>query len=266
MRLTTIGTGTVAPSPTRVCAGHLVEAGDVRLLMDCGGGVVHRMAQLGLAWGEITHVALTHYHPDHVSDLVPLVMAFRYGQLPARRAPLVIVGPPGVGDFLASLTTALWPTMLDAGFPVEVREAAHGEKVDLGGGTTLESHKVPHTNESVAYSVEHGGRRFVYTGDTGPDAALGAWASGCDVLLAECSLPSDMAVEGHLTPETAADLAAAARPGLLALTHFYPPVERVDVAALVAQRFDGPVALAVDGWRTELGAATAAEAPDSEDD
>ena len=265
MRLTTIGTGTVSPSPTRVCAGHLVEAGDVRLLMDCGGGVVHRMAQLGLAWREITHVALTHYHPDHVSDLVPLVMAFRYGQLPARRAPLEIVGPPGVSAFLERLTTALWPSMLEPGFRVDVREAPPGEPLELGPGTTLASHKVPHTDESVAYSVEHAGRRFVYTGDTGPDAALGAWAAGCDVLLAECSLPSDMAVDGHLTPETAAELAAAARPGLLALTHFYPPVERVDVAAIVGQRFDGPVALAVDGWRTELGAATAAEASATED-
>ena len=95
----------------------------MRLLMDCGGGVVYRMAQLGVAWGEITHVALTHYHPDHVSDLVPLVMAFRYGQLPARQAPLVIVGPPGVGAFLERLTTALWPSMLEPGFAVEVREA-----------------------------------------------------------------------------------------------------------------------------------------------
>ena len=265
MRLTTIGTGTVAPSSTRVGAGHLVEAGDVRLLMDCGGGVVHRMAQLGIAWGEITHVALTHYHPDHVSDLVPLVMAFRYGQLPARTAPLVIVGPPGVREFLSRLTDALWPSMLEAGFPVEVREAPHGERLDLGSGATLESRKVPHTDESVAYSVEHGGRRFVYTGDTGPDAGLGEWAAGCDVLLAECSLPGDMAVDGHLTPESVGELAAAARPALLALTHFYPPAERVDVAAIVAERHDGPVALAVDGWRTELGAATAA-APESEDD
>jgi ribonuclease BN (tRNA processing enzyme) len=259
MRLTTIGTGTVSPSATRVCAGHLVEAGDVRLLMDCGGGVVHRMAQLGLAWSEVTHVALTHFHPDHVSDLVPLAMAFRYGQLPPRGTPLVIVGPPGVRAFLERLTAALWPSMLEPGFPVEVLEAPPGERLALGGAATLESCKVPHTEDSVAYSVEHAGGRLVYTGDTGPDDALADWATGCDVLLAECSLPSDMAVAGHLTPETAAALAARANPALLALTHFYPPVERIDIAALVARQHAGPVALAVDGWRTELGAATAAE-------
>jgi ribonuclease BN (tRNA processing enzyme) len=117
---------------------------------------------------------------------------------------------------------------------------------------TLRPCKVPHTEESVAYSVEAGGRRLVYTGDTAPDAALGAWAAGCDLLLAECSLPAELAIPSHLTPEQAGDLAAAARPGLLVLTHLYPPVERVDVPALVATRFDGPVVVAHDGWTHEL--------------
>jgi ribonuclease BN (tRNA processing enzyme) len=61
-----------------------------------------------------------------------------------------------------------------------------------------------------------------------------------------------MSVAEHLTPETSGELAAAARPRLLALTHFYPPVERVDVAAIVGTRYDGPVVLAHDGWTTTI--------------
>ena len=87
MRLTTIGTGTAAPSAARVNAGHLVEAGDVRLLLDCGSGVAHRMEGLGLDWRGITHVALTHFHADHTSDLATLFVAWRWGQLPPRSAP-----------------------------------------------------------------------------------------------------------------------------------------------------------------------------------
>jgi ribonuclease BN (tRNA processing enzyme) len=97
----------------------------------------------------------------------------------------------------------------------------------------------------------------VYTGDTAPDPTLGAWAAGCDLLLAECSLPAALAVPSHLTPEQVGDLAAAAHPGRLVLTHFYPPVERVDVAALVATRWPGPLVLAHDGWSTSLSAADA---------
>ena len=104
----------------------------------------------------------------------------------------------------------------------------------------------------MAYSVEAGGRRIVYTGDTGPDESLGPWASGCDILLAECSLPEAMAIATHLTPQQCGALGAAAQPGVLALTHFYPPVEAVDIRGAVATRFDGRVVLATDGWSLDL--------------
>ena len=77
MRLTTIGTGTAAPSRGRVQSGHLVEAGAVRLLMDCGSGVASRMADLGVQWQTITHLAITHFHADHVVDLPTLLYAWR---------------------------------------------------------------------------------------------------------------------------------------------------------------------------------------------
>ena len=225
----------------------------MRLLLDCGSGVVHRMAGLGLDWRTLTHVAITHFHADHVSDLATLLVAWRYGQLPPRAEPVTVVGPAGTRALLARHAAALWGDLLTPGYPVEVVELAPGTPLPLGDGATLASRPVPHTAESVAYSVEHGGRRIVYTGDTAPDASLGAWAAGCDVLLAECSLPAAMAVPTHLTPEQVGELAAAAGPRRLVLTHFYPPVEQVDVAAIVAARWSGPTALAHDGWSAEVG-------------
>lgn len=252
MRLTTVGTGTAAPAAGRVQSGHVVEAAGVRLLLDCGSGVVARMAALGVDWRTLTHVALTHFHADHVSDLATLFVAWRHGQLPPRVEPVTVVGPPGTAALLARLASALWSDLLAPGYPVHVVELPRGGAMALGEGVALGSHPVPHTAESVAYSVEQGGRRIVYTGDTAPDASLGGWAAGCDVLLAECSLPAAMAIPTHLTPEQAGELAAAARPGLLALTHFYPPVERVDVAALVATRWTGATVLAHDGWSVDV--------------
>ena len=49
MRLTTLGTGTVSLTPDRVCAGYHLQAGAVSLLLDCGSGVAHRLAQHELA-------------------------------------------------------------------------------------------------------------------------------------------------------------------------------------------------------------------------
>ncbi len=252
MRLTTVGTGTVAPHAQRVCSGHLVEVPSVTLLLDCGSGVVHRLANLGLPWTSITHVAITHFHADHIADLAMLCYAFRYGQSPPRNAALQVIGPPGIRDVMDRLSLVFGTWLHAPGYPLQIVELASGSRASLGGGVELTAYAVPHTLESVAYSVEHGGRRVIYTGDTGFDSAVAQWAAGCDVLLTECSLPDSLAIPSHLTPAQAGRMAAIATPALLALTHFYPPVESVDIAAIVAEQFDGPVVLTTDGWFIDL--------------
>jgi ribonuclease BN (tRNA processing enzyme) len=251
MRLTTIGTGTVAPHPTRVCAAHLVESADVRLLLDCGHGAVHRMAALGLDWTSITHVAISHFHPDHVGDLPLLIMAWRYGTLPPRTAPVTLIGPPGTVALIEHFAAALGDWLRAPDYPLAIEELASEASLDLGGAR-LSAWKVPHTEESVAYSVEAENRRLVYTGDTGFDEKLAEWARGADVLLAECSLPGEMALPTHLTPRQCGRLAQVAEPGRLVLTHFYPPVEASDIACEVRESFAGEVVLAEDGWSMEI--------------
>ncbi|MFN2564826.1 MAG: MBL fold metallo-hydrolase [Gemmatimonadaceae bacterium] len=253
MRVTTLGTGTVALAPGRARAGLLVEAGPVRMLLDCGSGITQRLADHGVDWMGITHVALTHFHTDHFGDLPTLVFAWKYGALPARAASVDVYGPPGTAALLGRLADAFGEWLREPGFPLRVEEIAPGGAVLLPGEVRLSARKVPHTDESVAYSVEYGRRRVVYTGDTGYDPGLAEWAGACDLLVCECSLPRAMAVPIHLTPEECGTIAAAARPGHLALTHFYPPVEQVDVRAIVAGQFAGLVTLAYDGWYIELG-------------
>ena len=122
MRLTTVGTGTAAPTRGRVQAGHLVDAGGVRLLMDCGSGVASRLADLGIPWQEITHLALTHFHADHVIDLPTLLYAWRYGDLPPRTRPLDIIGPLGTVRLLSRFAGVFGEGLLSLGFPISVRE------------------------------------------------------------------------------------------------------------------------------------------------
>ena len=256
MKLTTIGTGTAAPHASRVSASHLVECGSgphpVRLLLDCGSGAVHRMASLGIDWSSITHVAITHFHADHIADLPMLLMGWRWGQRPARTAPVTVYGPPGTGALMERMAGVYGAWMLAPGYPLTVREIVADEIVRLGEMVTLTTQSVPHTVESVAYSVADGERRLVYTGDTGVSDALGAWATGCDLLLAECSLPDAMAMREHLTPRHAGQLAAQAVARRLVLTHFYPPVDVVDILGDVAQYYTGPTVLATDGWSIEF--------------
>ena len=213
------------------------------------------MASLGIKWQEITHIALTHFHADHISDLVMLVMAWRWGQLPPRESPVTLYGPEGTGELLERLAQIYGEWMLAPGFPLTVRDLSADEIVALPSGVELCPHPVPHSAHSVAYSIRHNGVRLVYTGDTAFSSNLGEWAADCDLLLAECSLPDSMAVREHMTPRQVGELASVAKARQLVLTHFYSPVEAVDIAAQVAAHYKGPLVIATDGWCTEISAA-----------
>ncbi|HEX9631831.1 MAG TPA: MBL fold metallo-hydrolase [Gemmatimonadales bacterium] len=247
--LTVLGSGTVAPSATRTAPAHWVEAGTVRLLMDCGAGALHRAAALGVPWNTVTHVALTHFHVDHWGELPLLLLALRWGIEPARTAPLSLLGPTGLALRLDHLCGAFGSWVREPGYPLEVIELGPEGERALAGGVTLEWTRTPHTDESLAFGVRCGGLRLVYTGDTGPSEELGRWARGCDVLLAECSLPDDRALALHLTPSQAGTLAREAECKSLVLTHFYPPVEAAQPAQRAGTTYAGPIAAARDGDR-----------------
>jgi ribonuclease BN (tRNA processing enzyme) len=247
VRLTVVGSGTISLSPTRGCAAYLVEAGDARILLDVGAGAAHTMARHGMDWWGITHVVLSHFHLDHLADLPTLVFAWRHARFAPRTAPLTIVGPAGTKELMTRWAAALGDWLATPGFPVEIIEPALETPVALAAGVTLTSRSVPHSAESVAYSIEHDGKRLVYTGDTGHDPSLGTWAAGCDLLLAECSLPDSMPVSIHLTPRETAELAAVAGPGMLVVTHMYPPLEGIDLRAELGARWAGPTVIATDG-------------------
>jgi ribonuclease BN (tRNA processing enzyme) len=252
VRITVLGSGTIALSASRSCAAYYVEAGDARLLVDCGSGTTRRLAELGIPWQEITHVVITHFHIDHHADLPNVIFAWKYGMLPPRSAPIDVIGPVGTASLLERLAAAYGEWVTAPGFPVRVVEMAPDGSFDLGGAR-LDCAKVPHTAESVAYSFSEGARRIVYSGDTGFDAAFAGWALDCDLLLLECSLPQPMAIPEHLTPEQCGEIARLAMPRRLVLTHLYPPVENVDIPGIVAAKYDGPVVIAHDGWRTDIG-------------
>ena len=233
-----------------------MEAGEARLFLDCGSGVTRRLAELGIEWPSITHIAITHFHLDHYADVPTLLYAFRYGMLPMRSTPLEILGPVGTKALFDKLAGVYGSFMTAPVYPQTIHEIEPGASRDLRQSVDppmrLSAFKVPHTAESVAYSIALGSRRIVYTGDTGVSPELGEWAKGCDLLVAECSLPTAMAIPEHLTPEQVGELGRAAQPGMLALTHFYPPVEQVDIERLVRRSYAGPLTLAHDGWQFEI--------------
>jgi ribonuclease BN (tRNA processing enzyme) len=250
---TVVGCGTVVPEPDRVCSGYFVEAGDVRLLLDCGPGVVHHMARFGLPWAGLTHVAITHFHNDHLAELPSLLFALKHGRLPPRSTPLGLLGPPGLAARRNHLAAALGDHVSDPGFPVVEIEIEPGRSLALAQGVDLLSHRTPHTDHSVAYRIEADGLTIGYTGDTGFSEDVARFLHGCDLLAMECSLPEDRAMETHLTPERAARMAALAEPRELLVVHVYPLLDRDALPRLLRSAgWDGPTTVAADGLRRVL--------------
>lgn len=253
LRYTCLGSGVLLPDDARRSAAHRVDAGDVRLLMDCGAGTLHGFDRHGVPWNDVTHVALSHFHADHVGDVAALLFALQHGLSPAREAPLEILGPQGTRRFMDGLETAFGNWVRERSFPVAVHELAPGGRSVLGEGVELLCHPTPHTDRSLAYRVESHDGVVGYTGDTGPSADVAEFLAGVDLLVAECSHPEELGHDNHLTPSGVAALARAAGPRLLLLTHVYPTLPLEELPERVrAAGYSGETALARDGLAVEV--------------
>jgi ribonuclease BN (tRNA processing enzyme) len=252
VELTVVGSGTAVPSAEHVGACLYVHAPPVHLLLDCGPGATHHMARHGVPWQRVTHLAITHFHNDHIGDVPALLFALKHGVRERRRTPLHVIGPPGVGALLDRLAGAFGDHVRDPGFPLHVVELSGS--LDIGA-LTLRGCSTPHTDESLGYRLAAGGAALGYTGDTGPSAELAEFFAGVDLLVAECSLPDAEAMPTHLTPASAARLAVAARPGALLLTHIYPQLDRERLPQLIAEAgWRGRLHVARDGLRLPVAA------------
>jgi ribonuclease BN (tRNA processing enzyme) len=253
MILTCIGTGTAVPEPDRVCSGFLLEGHGLRMLFDCGPGVVHAMARLGSDWQNITHLCLTHFHNDHIGDVPMLFFAWKHGMRPARSEPLTIFGPKGTKRKLVRMAKLFGDHISEPPFELRIHELDSGAEVRLNDVAEIRSQRTRHTDRSLAFRLEVSGRSFCYTGDTGYSDDVAKFAQAADVLLTECSLPDALAMDVHLTPSQVAAMARVALPRRLLVTHVYPQLDRAEVPLLVREGgWPAEVHVVRDGEKIEI--------------
>ncbi|MFH1725227.1 MAG: ribonuclease Z [Elusimicrobiota bacterium] len=216
--------GLPGPGKVRNPAGYAVRRGDQVLLFDLGFGNLRQLVRAGLRPDEVSHVFVTHRHPDHIGDLPALLFYYRYDGRP-RRGRLRLYGPRGFRNFLERLTRAHHPWLRPRGFRMSVEELEEPAVV-RGEGWRVACREVPHTTESLAYRFECRGGSVCYTGDTEWDSGLARFAAGTDLLVVECSLADRARTAGHLRVSEAIRLGRMSGARRVLLTHFSPASEK----------------------------------------
>jgi len=264
-----VGTCGSVPGPDSAASCYLLRTDDGagrehRALLDLGSGALGPL-QGHLPPQDLDAVLLSHLHPDHSADLVPLHIWARYhpvtgtalraaGDLPVRR--IALHGPPGSLEHLGALLVRRDGTgAVDGQAPGEdlgdtFREDpwSEGTAVRIGPLTVTPS-RVAHSGQAYGLRIERDGRVLAYTGDSDLCPALLDLARGADLLLAEATFQEgrDAARGVHLTGLRAGLLAARAGARRLVLTHV-PPWNDPDTAlAEAAGAYDGPIDLARPG-------------------
>ena len=267
VEVTLLGTGSPLPSPDRAGPATLVRAGGATLLVDCGRGVVMRLAAAGVLPVGLTAVLLTHLHSDHITDLNDVVTT-QWVMTPGP-VPLRIVGPPGTRAVVDGLLAMLGPDQryrldhhddLDEGPSLEITEVGPGDTLELGGATVV-VHATDHrpVEPTVGYRIEHDGAAAALAGDGVPCPGLDALCAGAD-LYVQTVIREDLVRaiprprlqdihDYHSTVEQAAQTAARAGVRTLVLTHYVPPMAAGDEdawRALAAAHFGGEIVLGDD--------------------
>ena len=249
MEITVVGSGTVVPRLHRRQSCVVVRAGEETLVFDLGSGAVRGMLHSDLDPFDVDRIYLSHFHPDHTVDVVPLLFAIKYGAREERTRPLYVTGPEPFLQFWGSLMD-VWGEWMAGDYATLVSELPIEcpSPIDLTG-CLLSWAPAEHRPESIAYRIDGEGGALVYTGDTEYSQSVVDLARGAHTILIECSFPDEAPVPGHLTPSGVARIARESGVGRVVLTHLYPAVDNASLVSEVQRNYDGEILVAEDGLK-----------------
>ena len=273
IKVTLLGTGNPRPVMARFGPSILVEAGNEKLLFDCGRGATQRLYQLKHDT-DITALFLTHLHSDHVVGFTDFWLT---GWVMGRQVPLRMFGPAGTTEMAKHLTEAF---AFDIHMRRDLDEQLPGSGVELlakdiqegvvyeSGGVKVTAFAVDHglVKPAFGYRIDYAGHSVVLSGDTRYSENLIRFAQGTDLLIHEVIdvdayehsgthfTPEQQkkVIAHHTTPEQAGALFTKVKPKLAVYSHIVPP----EVPTLFAQTrktYQGPLEVGVDLMSIEVG-------------
>lgn len=182
------GAGDAFCSGGQLQAGYLVQTPGTQVLLDCGVTTLAALHRHRVDVAAIDWVFLSHLHGDHFGGLPFLFLEWIYAS--PRTRPLHILGPPGTADRVRTLFRTLYRDVgsRELPFVVRYRELQPDEVVDLPAGW-LQPFSVPHQRDDISFGVTvyAGGKKIVYSGDTGWTDDLLRRVAGANLFICECS-------------------------------------------------------------------------------
>ena len=244
LMLQVLGSGGPIADDGRASSGYLIWIGGrSRFLIDAGGGIFLRFGEAGARFEDLNHIAISHFHTDHSTDLSALLKS---GYFSNRTRKLTISGPtaggdyPGTGEYLKRLLDqdngayAYLAGYLDgsAGLvklePIEVDTRLRNQTrvyTDPIADIEIDALGVPHGPvPTLSYRVRIGQQSIVLSGDqNGNSDAFIDFARGTDVLVMHMPVPENIGGVGrklHAPPSLIGKIAAETGTGKLVLSHF----------------------------------------------
>jgi ribonuclease BN (tRNA processing enzyme) len=251
-------------------------------LIDCGIGTMRRMLDAGVSSQSIGTIFITHNHPDHVLGLVDVLandfLSVDF-DLPETPQEFNIYGPPETPALVSAAYDYIRiPYGVFAAEPLGASTLANpfkahvidhdglvyqDDKIRVTAAENTHYQLMPAkyhaTMKSYSYRFETRYGAIVFTGDTGPSAAVEALAKGADVLVSEVedlevlekTGPGPVAKSGdvmaehmrkeHLPMKAVGDLASKAQVKALILYHYVGGDDGAQFADGVRRYYSGPV-------------------------
>ena len=205
------------------------------------------MLEVGVTYRDPDLLLYTHIHPDHVSDLVPIIFASKYADQP-REKELLCIGGPGFKSYFEKLNNLYGSWIEPQSYPLIIKEIS--QEPFVYGDLRISSRPMAHISESVGYRIEFkDGKSIAISGDTDYCQNIIDLAFEVDLLVLECSFPDGRKVEGHLTPSLAGRIALESHCKKLLLTHLYPICDQIDILNQCRQVYSGEIILGEDLMR-----------------
>lgn len=249
MKLTVLGSGTCVPNKSRGSAGYLLQLKEKNILFDCGNGTTWKLEKIGVNYLDIDYIFITHFHPDHTADLIPLLFATKY-PYPyniKRSKPLIIYGPKGFNHFYKNLKNLYGEWISPDN--VEIKEI---KNIFETSDFTIKTFKTVHTDNSIGYELISDNKKIAYTGDTGYFKELSNISDNSDLFIIECALPDNEKLNMHISPSDLKKVLKYGNPKKALITHFYSSMDKINLKELLKSKENIEIILAEDFMEIDL--------------